>query len=89
METHREVSRRGNDGDVDDIDGGECHKILPNDPPHRCYIEGRKLLETLGAIYTKALVGRVWKVLKMPRDVHTSLHYGGRHERNPRLFREF
>ncbi|KAL6327866.1 hypothetical protein AAG906_026545 [Vitis piasezkii] len=34
-----------------------------------------------GAIYTKPLVGRVWKVLEMPRDVHTSLHYGGRHGR--------
>ncbi|KAL6331714.1 hypothetical protein AAG906_016710 [Vitis piasezkii] len=49
----------------------------------------RKLLETLGAIYTKPLVGRVWKVLEMPRDVHTSLHYGGRHERSPRLSRRF
>ena len=60
-----------------------------NDPPHRGYIESRKLLKTLGAIYTKPLVGRVWKVLKMPREVHTSLHYGGRHERSPRLSREF
>ena len=42
-----------------------------------------------GAIYTKLLVGRVWKVLEMPRDVHTSLHYGGRHERSLRLFRDF
>ncbi|RVW90350.1 hypothetical protein CK203_045744 [Vitis vinifera] len=50
---------------------------------------GEKLLETLGAIYTKTLVGRVWKVLEIPRDFHTSLHYGGRHERSPRLFREF
>ncbi|KAL6349736.1 hypothetical protein AAG906_041143 [Vitis piasezkii] len=31
----------------------------------------------------------VWKVLEMPREVHTSLHYGGRHERSPRLSREF
>ncbi|RVX15878.1 SWI/SNF complex subunit SWI3C [Vitis vinifera] len=30
---------------------------------------GGKLLETPGAIYTKLLVGRVWKVLEMPRDV--------------------
>ena len=30
-----------------------------NDPPHRGYINGRKLLETPGAIYTKPLVGRV------------------------------
>ncbi|KAL6345080.1 hypothetical protein AAG906_013563 [Vitis piasezkii] len=53
------------------------------------HIERGKLLETPGAIYTKTLVGRVWKVLKMPRDVHTSLHYGGRHERSLRLSREF
>ena len=46
-------------------------------------------METPGAIYTKSLVGRVWKVLEMPRDGHTSLHYGGRHERSPRLSREF
>ncbi|RVX16471.1 Rac-like GTP-binding protein ARAC6 [Vitis vinifera] len=52
-------------------------------------LEPRKLLETPGAIYTKPLEGRVWKVLKMPRDVHTSLYYGGRHERSPRLSREF
>ena len=43
------------------------------------YIEPRKLLETLGVIYTKPFMGRVWKVLEIPRDVHTSLHYGGRH----------
>ncbi|RVW58514.1 hypothetical protein CK203_110371 [Vitis vinifera] len=49
----------------------------------------RKLLETPRAIYTKPLVGRVWKVLEMSRKVHTSLHYGGRHERSPRLSREF
>ncbi|RVW34311.1 hypothetical protein CK203_097829 [Vitis vinifera] len=52
-------------------------------------VRGGKLLETPGAIYTKPLVGRVWKVLEMPRDVHTSLHYGGRHERSPRLSRRF
>ncbi|KAL6314240.1 hypothetical protein AAG906_012600 [Vitis piasezkii] len=63
LETHREVSERGNDKDVDGI-------------------EPKKLLETPGAIYTKPLEGRVWKVLEMPRDVHTSLHYGGRHERS-------
>ena len=49
---------------------------------------GGKLLETPGAIYTKPLVGRVWKVLEMPRDVHTSLHYGRRHEKGPKLSRE-
>ena len=53
------------------------------------YIGGGKLLETLGAIYTKPLVRRVWKVLEMPRDDHTSLHYGGRHGRSPRLSRDF
>ena len=60
-----------------------------NDTPHEDYIEARKLLETPRAIYTKPLVGRVWKVLEMPRDVHTSLHYGGRHERSPRFSGEF
>ncbi|RVW11714.1 hypothetical protein CK203_115451 [Vitis vinifera] len=70
LKTHRDVSKRGNDEDVDGI-------------------EPRKLLETLGAIYTKSLERRVWKVLEMPRDVHTSLHYGGRHERSPRLSGEF
>ncbi|RVW89399.1 Oxysterol-binding protein-related protein 3C [Vitis vinifera] len=49
----------------------------------------RKLLETPGAIYTKPLEGRVWKVLEMLRDVHTSLRYGERHERSLRLSREF
>ncbi|RVW43661.1 hypothetical protein CK203_080462 [Vitis vinifera] len=64
--------------------------------PNRCFLVwlnckggGGKLLETPGAIYTKSLVGRVWKVLEMPRDVHTSLHYGGRHGRSPRLSRDF
>ncbi|KAL6325132.1 hypothetical protein AAG906_022699 [Vitis piasezkii] len=46
-------------------------------------------LETPRAIYTKPLVGKVWKLLKKPRDVHTSIHYGGRHEKSPRLSREF
>ena len=46
-------------------------------------------METPRAIYTKTLEGRVWKVLEMPRDVYTSLHYGRRHERSPRLSREF
>ncbi|RVW85020.1 hypothetical protein CK203_037592 [Vitis vinifera] len=67
---------------------GECHKMLQMTLP-MAYIGGGKFLETLGAIYTKSLVGRVWKVLEMPKDVHTSLHYGGKHERSPRLFREF
>ena len=88
METHREVSERGNDEDVDDIGGGECHRMLQMTLPMGLY-KPRKLLETPEAIYTKPLVGRVQKVLEMPRDVHTSLHYGGRHERGPRLSRRF
>ncbi|RVW95572.1 hypothetical protein CK203_039110 [Vitis vinifera] len=74
--------------DVDGIGGGECHRMLQMTLPMG-YIGGGKLLETPGAIYTKPLVGRVWKVLEMPRDVHTSLHYGGRLERSPRLSRDF
>ena len=35
------------------------------------YIGGGKLLETLGAIYTKPLEGRVWKVLEMSTHVYT------------------
>ena len=65
-----------------------CHRMLQMTFPI-AYIEPMKLLGTLGAIYTKSLVGRVWKILKMPRDVLTSLHYGGRHERSLRLSREF
>ena len=42
----------------------------------------RKLLET-------PRVGRVWKVLEMPREIHTTLHYGGRRERSPQPSREF
>ena len=52
------------------------------------YIGGEKLLETLGDIHTLPLVGRVWKVLEMPREVHTTLHYGRRHEKGPKLSRE-
>ncbi|RVW26370.1 hypothetical protein CK203_116919 [Vitis vinifera] len=74
--------------DVDSIGGGEYHRMLQMTLPW-AYIGGGKLLETPGAIYTKPLVGRVWKVLEMPRDVHTSLHYGGRHGRSPRLSRDF
>ena len=46
-------------------------------------------MKTPRAIYNKPLVERVWKLLKMARDVHTSLHYGGRHEKSLRLFRKF
>ena len=42
----------------------------------------RKLLET-------PRVGRVWKVLEKPREIHTILHYGGRHERSLALSRKF
>ena len=28
LEAHREVSRRGNNEDIDDIGGGECHRML-------------------------------------------------------------
>ena len=45
-------------------------------------------METLRAIYTKPLVGRVWKLPKKSKDVHISLHYSGRHEKSPRLSRE-
>ena len=41
----------------------------------------RKLLET-------PRVGRVWKVLDMPGEIRTTLHYGGRHERSPQPSRE-
>ena len=37
--------------------------------------------EASGDSYTQSLVGGVWKVLEMPREVHTSLHYGGKHEK--------
>ena len=37
LETHREVSRRGNDEDVDDIGEGECHKILQMTLPMGLY----------------------------------------------------
>ena len=37
METHREISRRGNDGDVDDISGEECHKMLQMTLPMGLY----------------------------------------------------
>ena len=30
-------------------------------------------------------MGRVWKVIEMPKDVHISLHYGERHEMSPRF----
>ena len=42
----------------------------------------RKLLET-------PRVGRVWKVLETLGEIHTTLHYGRRHERSSGLSREF
>ena len=65
-----------------------CHRMLQMTLPMGLY-RRREAFGDSGAIYTKTLVGRVWKVLEMPRDVHTSLHYGERHERSSRLFREF
>ena len=58
-------------------------------PSPWAFFGGGKLMETSEANYTKPLVGRVWKLIKKPRDVCTSLHYGGRHEKIPRLSREF
>ncbi|KAL6349862.1 hypothetical protein AAG906_001749 [Vitis piasezkii] len=46
METHREVLERGNDEDVDDIGGGECHRMLQMTLSMGLY-RRRKLLETL------------------------------------------
>ena len=37
LETHREVSRRGNDWDVDGMGGGECHKMLQMTLPMGLY----------------------------------------------------
>ena len=34
LETHREVSERGNDEDVDGIGGGRVSQDASNDPPH-------------------------------------------------------
>ena len=41
LDAHREVSRRSNEEDVDDIGGGECHRMLQ-----------MTLMETLRAMYT-------------------------------------
>ena len=68
--------------------GSKCHRMLQMTLPMGLY-RRREDSGDPGAIYTKPLVGRVWKVLEMPRDVHTSLHHGGRHGRSPRLSREF
>ena len=83
--SHRQIAKSFQRRRLSERDVTGCFKW----PSPRAYIGGRKLLETPGAIYTKPLVGRVWKVLEIPRDVHTSLHYGGRHGRSPRLSRDF
>ena len=62
-----------------------CHRMLQMSLLMGLY----KAQETSGNSYIQPLVGRVWKVLEMPREVHTYLHYGGRHERSPRLSKEF
>ena len=60
---------------------GECHKLIQISLPMGLY-RAKKLLET-------PRVGRVWKVLEKPGEIHTILHYGGRHERSLGLSREF
>ena len=37
LETHQEISRRGNDRDIDGIDGRECHKMLQMTLPMGLY----------------------------------------------------
>ena len=44
-----------------------------NDPLHGGYMEDRKFLETPWAIYTKSLVGRVYKVLEMLTYLYTMM----------------
>ena len=58
-----------------------CHRMIQMSLPMGLY-RAKKLLET-------PRVGRLWKVLEMPGEIHTTLHYGGKHERSPGLFREF
>ena len=77
----RAVSGRRRDEDVCGIGGGECHKLIQMNLPMALY-RARKLLET-------PRVGRVWKVLEKFGGIHTILHHGRRHERSPRLSREF
>ena len=79
--TDRAVPSRRRDEDVCGIGGGECHKLIQMSLPMALY-RARKLLET-------PRVGRVWKVLEMLGEIHTTLHYGGKHKRSPRLSREF
>ena len=81
LRADRAVPGRRRDEDVYGLGGGECHKLIQMSLPIGLY-RARKLLET-------PRMGRVWKVLEKPRGIHTILHYGGRHERSPRLSREF
>ena len=75
------VSGKRRDEDVCGLGGGECHRMIQMSLPMGLY-RARKLLET-------PRVGRVWKALEMPGEIHTTLHYGGKHKRSPRLSREF
>ena len=59
----------------------QCHRLIQMSLPMDLY-RARKLLET-------PRVGRVWKVLQMLGEIHTTLHYSGRHERSLGLSREF
>ena len=77
----RAVPGRRRNEDVCSLGGGKCHKLIQMSLL-MALKRARKLLET-------PRVGRVWKVLEMPRKVHRTLHYGGRHERSPKLSREF
>ena len=78
-------SRQKRDEDVCSLGGRECHRMFQTSLPMGLY----RAQEASGDFYTQPLVGRVWKVLEMPKEVHTTLHYGGRHERSPKLYREF
>ena len=75
------VPGKRRDEDVCGLGGGECHRMIQMSLPIGLY-RVRKLLENLK-------VGRVLKVLEMPGEIHTTLHYGGRHERSPQPSREF
>ena len=59
---------------------GECLRMTQMSLPMGLY-RARKLLKT-------PRVGKVWKVLEIPGGIHTTLHYGERHEMSPGLSRE-
>ena len=67
------------------INRDQCHKMLQTTLAMGLY----RKREASGDSYTQPLEKRVWKVLEMLREAHTSLQYGGRHEKSPRLSREF